>query len=110
MTDLEITKLCAEAMGLKFRAVDGIYVQYLPDPENEPTGWVEYRPTHNDAQAMALVKRFRMTILHIWVRGPYYLATVEERSQKVIADARNEDLNRAICECVAHMQKAKSQS
>ena len=47
MTDLELTKLCAEAMGIEISPVrhgDGDFSLY--------------DPLHDDAQAMALVKKF----------------------------------------------------
>ena len=57
MTDLELIKRCAEKMGLD--------VIQCPDFE----GWwfngrndEEYNPLTDDAQAMALVKRFRLEI------------------------------------------------
>jgi hypothetical protein len=55
MTDLEMTRLCAEAMGFPY-----------PEPVGHPdighlvpwtTDWT-YDPLHNDSQAMELVKRF----------------------------------------------------
>ena len=55
MTDLEITRLCAEAMGLGWqddRTDGGITAQ-------EGTYNYKYDPLHDDAQAMALVKKMR---------------------------------------------------
>ena len=54
MTDLEMTKLCAEAMGAS------------SDTEVVPDGdggyWALYNPLHDDAQAMALVKKFKLAL------------------------------------------------
>lgn len=94
MDDLEITKLCAEAMGLtSWQALEG-----------------RYDPLHDDAQAMALVKKFRLEIRQqatgtdehpgapLWgISGCLY----------GWKNAEDENLNRAICECVARMQAAK---
>ena len=83
MTDLEITLLCAEAMGYK------------------PGEHYHWRPLHDDAQAMALVKKFR---LNIHAHDEQW--KVEEWGDDG-AMALHETLNRAICECVAKMQAAK---
>lgn len=89
MTDLEITKLCAEAMGW-----------YWPQENN--THNVRPDPIHNDVLTMELVRRFELWISKSsgkWsVTEPTGFQTPYENS------AENEDLNRAICECVAKMQ------
>jgi hypothetical protein len=99
MTDLEMTKLCAEAMG-------------FPCFKNDLGRWVEanvmgsvYDPLHDDAQAMALVKRFCLDI-ECYAREPVWTVLFDdnERYSKV---RECTDLNRAIVECVANMQKAK---
>jgi hypothetical protein len=89
MTDLEMTKLCAEAMGTPPWVVGDQY----PDSE-----W--FWPLRHDAQAMALVKRFSIGIEPWWTcsifrpEADYY--------------ATDKDLNRAIVECVAKMAKTPS--
>lgn len=97
MTDIEITKLCARAMGIKvFR------------PENR-SGWWEgsvlfatpYEPLRDDAQAMALVKRFPLETLAAMTNHIRVSANVPEMIERALG------LNRAICECVAKMEKAK---
>ena len=103
MTDLEMTALCAEAMG--FRIV-------YPDQADLPLciessrGAGMYNPLHDDAQAMALVKRFWLKIgyghrikdgemgpeewrVSVNFGGPYIWGP---------------DLNRAIVECVANLK------
>jgi hypothetical protein len=79
MTDLEITKACAAKMGLS---------------EEQQAGFCEspYDPLHDDAQAMALVKKFYLTIS----RGLDGWSTLGATGW-----VSNKDLNRAICECVA---------
>jgi hypothetical protein len=99
MTDLEITKLCAEAMGIETFTSQGLIWYHVSFAVSTP-----YIPLQDDAQAMALVKRFRLTI----IQGPPKPATatwhVELHSN---CDSWNSDLNRAICECVAKMQQSK---
>jgi len=104
MTDLEITKLCAEAIGIPFDLVrcarlkdakDTSFVRYVNGPL--------YDPLHNDAQAMALVKKFGLGISkQDWSDGRYWVVIVGD---EISADQSN--LNRAICECVAKMEKSK---
>ena len=91
MTDLEITRLCAEAMGYHYMNDTGTPAMIL-------TQEGLYRPLHDDAQAMALVKKFN---LHIgkWDSG----WACEYRGQV----STNADLNRAICECVAKLQATR---
>ena len=98
MTDQEITKLCAGAMGITLRY----------SAQGEPYfSEGDYRPLQDDAQAMALVKTFYLDIYYLmpfndgdpwsWrVRG-----TIEGWEK-----TEGQDLNRCICECVAKMQGA----
>jgi hypothetical protein len=63
-----------------------------------------YNPLHDDAQAMALVKRFRITVdSSTWPSGDRarWLAMIDVDGKKTIAT--NLNLNRAICECVANL-------
>jgi hypothetical protein len=98
MTDLEMTKLCADAMGIKvvFAAGRWYINSYWEDC---------YSPLDLDDHAMALVKRFKLHTFtnldgdrDVWVCLDDY-------------DNRNHgnasDLNRAIVECVAKMQASK---
>lgn len=63
----------------------------------------------DDAQAMALVKKFLLSVLWTdrrlgsWlVRGWY-----EGKTGDLCEEAESDSLNRAICECVANMQASK---
>lgn len=96
LTDLEITRLCARAIGLTVRTVgDGITACLI-------TQRGEYRPLHDDAQMAALVKKFRIGIVcfhdSMW--------SVNDRHNV----SQNADLNRAVCECVARMQLVKEKA
>ena len=97
MTDLEITRLCAEAMGHKI-AYEREGEVFL---DSALRTW--YRPLHDDAQAMALVKGFRLEPRYNDTLKAWFVT--ESYSQRIVA--RNADLNHAICECVAKMQAAK---
>jgi len=108
MTDLEMTRLCAEAMEPEFTGVGSSsiwgYSTYWINGEITKERFVRntYDPLHDDAQAMALVKKFDGVMLrnennmYICYLGP----------QK----GRSDNLNRAIVECVAKMQKAKQEA
>ena len=96
MTDLEMTKKCAEA---DRSLAANLYLQFLAEPESAPASWHEpYDPLHDDAQAMALVKKFGLGILHT-PKGWY--AQVDPR--EAIRNEASPDLNRAIVECVAKL-------
>ena len=91
MTNLEITRLCAEAMG--------------HSTPHEVRGKMMlanstiYDPLHDDAQAMALVKK---CVLGLAWSGYW---SVYEQGNGAIGS--HIDLNRAICECCAKMMLAK---
>lgn len=99
MTDLEIMKLCAEAM--RFTAEVGAGRVWIRTSGDLPP--TMYAPLHDDAQAMALVKRFGLTIIRneegaeAWSVGAMGLDVSPH-------DVDDDDLNRAIVECVAKMQ------
>ena len=107
MTDLEITRLCAEAMKITYEIGgendDGDALVWIDKRRNG----LEYTPLHDDAQAMALVKRFGLNITgHSIDDGstePWCVWL--PRSLGGVVEA--EDLNRAICECAAKTQAAK---
>ena len=110
MTDLEITKLCAEAMGyLPDVVLSSIPLFCHMDGATDSKGF-DYDPIHDDAQALELVKKFRLRV--IGSGPPYSVAAdpvwiVEQGGNR--AETRNEDLNRAVCECVAKIQKQKEE-
>lgn len=110
MTDLELTKLCAEAMGYAIvedfhgfvPPVNGIQVEIDKSGVERS---IRYNPISDDAQAMALVKKFKLSI-HFdtglwWVR---WLKNIDIGEYQSLED---QDLNRAICECVAKMQPSR---
>ena len=103
MTDLEITKLCAEAMRYTI-AKEFTELVPLAVRDGRESGAFSYNPLHDDAQAMALVKKFRLFTSFETLGGGFW----------IVGDVNNDDtqtqcadLNRAICECVAKMQAAK---
>ena len=109
MTDLEMIKKCAEKMVEAHVYRDVSF--YDPDTPSivyaDGTG-ADYDPLHDDAQAMALVKKFSLIIEPTDVVDGIGSAT-DWWVQAWINDevrwkgVENKDLNRAIVECVAKM-------
>lgn len=111
MTDLEIVKRCAEAMGWVVKPTSQEYGQGRPfrvyDKEDDwviygiGDGWsiAKFDPLHDDAQAMALLKKFKVELL-IDKSDQWYAKTFGIGSPCIA----NADLNRAICECVANLE------
>lgn len=98
MTDQDITKICADAMGLSITprniGPDTWGGLQLPNTEGEKIKW--YRPLHDDAQAMELMKKFPHDCIEtLWdatsVNGMY-------RREKI------PNLNRTICDAVVLIQ------
>ena len=109
MTNLEITKLCAEAMGfITMKTVWDSREQpgrdgYLAFHGSTSIGW--YDPLHDDAQAMALMKKCEIDVSCIYDdEGKHdgWMA-LSPKAEEVFSH----DLNRAICECVTKMQQAR---
>ena len=111
MTDLEITQLCAEAMGLKGLIPLAEITTHFKDsnysaiaekcwPDDEDAQY--YDPLRDDAQAMALVKKMGLDIHCRADMNGWYVGRERLHEGLFI----NADLNRAICECVAEIQAA----
>lgn len=104
MDDLTATRLCAEAMGYHTEVSVDLQTsngkEYLLVWSNgaENRSW---NPLHDDAQAMALVKQFGLLVCP-WAQG--WQAEIEHKYYTT-----NDDLNAAIVNCVAAMQRAKGQ-
>ena len=88
LTDLEIVRACARAMGYK-----------LFDDGRPP-----YDPLTNKAQALDLVIELRLFVKPWPLRGCDGWIVGDENE---IAEGRGETLLRAICECSARVQLAK---
>ncbi len=88
MTDSEIRKLCADAMGIPMITGGSIWSQ-------------DYDPLHDDAQAMALVKKYRVQLT-----DNHKTSWTVHSAYGSIA-SHGENLNRAICECVAKLKDEK---
>lgn len=105
MTDLEMTMLCADAMGLDER-------RHPIAPVTSPAIWVKdgphelfYNPLRDDSQAMALVKQFGLALG--LDHGNKQWCVNRTRGADPMHTFNN-DLNRAIVECVAKQQASHS--
>jgi hypothetical protein len=117
LDDLTATRLCAEAMGWECKGpLEGNFGgedrHYRVYENGEPIygigdGWVmqKYRPLHDDAQAMALVKRFMLAV-DFFVQKVSAPPT-HPQDIFVYFDEDGEAANRAIVYCVAKMQSAR---
>jgi hypothetical protein len=112
MTDLEATRLCAEAMEAPpdlpgASEIWSVSISYATGTKKKVSHWVKasYNPLENDAQAMALVKRFRLRIRSF--KEALWEASTDPREDNAI-DVLDPDLNRAIVYCVAALRGASS--
>jgi len=106
MTDLEMTRLCAFAMGYEEiedqQKVSAL--SYRSDTEINTDRVYHFDPIRCDAQAMALVKKIGIRIEkkdNMWMSSDV-TSTIGEIYKTLTSHA---DLNRAIVECVAKMKK-----
>ena len=106
MEDLEATRLCAEAMGIAAHENDDGAIRFLESGIH----YRKYDPLHDDAQAMALVKRFDMVIER---DGPSLFGVTlfgdggYAKGNPTFVVRKEPDINRAVVYCVAKMQAAK---
>lgn len=109
MDDLTLTKLAAEAMGWHTGRTANKVVAYAVSDcaiiaGNDRGGESVWDPLHDDAQAMALLKKMRLHICpsdhdwSVWPKGDDPDSTF---------NVDNIDLNRAIVESAAAVQQAK---
>lgn len=102
MTDLEITKRCAEAMRVPYKISlyrGEEFIEIIS--ERNPGNGGEYNPLRDDEQCFALVKMFELR-LRTYVKNKWQVWAPDQADT---TDSTNGDLNRAICECVAKMEK-----
>lgn len=101
MNDLEITRKCAEAMGLTVWPKQLVAGKLAVDGRNILEGGTMcqvYDPLHNDAQAMALVKKFNINLTTCSINDDTEILWCAD-AHTCFHESAN--LNRAICECVS---------
>ena len=113
MSDEELVTACAKALGLSPGAFPTYghgtnKTGYMACGGNNWADMTLFDPLNDDAHAMALVKKMKLDVFGVFDMedGEYRqwgVATFGTRRHTL-----NIDLNRAICECVAAMQLAKT--
>lgn len=115
MTDLKITKLCAEAMGIRlckgYSSPHDLYTK--DDPRCIDGVEVLYRPLRDDAQAMALlvylVQRGRLVM--DGCTGTFMYEPDDGIGALMVCHGPGEltadRIRQYVCRCVAKMQEAK---
>ena len=112
MTDYEMTKHCAELLGLGYvrpceenpRAVE-----YNADPQE--SAWMVYCPLDDDGEAMGLVKALNIVVERERTQSQFGVTLIPDRVKgkcltvQVVRQA--DDLNRAIVEVVARYQEER---
>lgn len=109
LTDIELITRCATKMGYEFFAVceDGVTIQTKTNGK--------YNPLIDDLQMSALIKKFKLRVC--WndvATEPRWDVFPSEISEMIVNRVSNnirniskgghdEDLNRAVCECVAKL-------
>jgi hypothetical protein len=110
MTDLEMTRLCAEAMGCKifdnkklFLTQDEIGSLHVALPRSLGLPAV-YDPLRDDAQAMELVKEWTLDISYLSGSHKWSVTCLGWKD----AIGKDYNLNRAIVSCVAQAQAERA--
>ena len=113
MTDLEMTRLCAEAMGLRDITSHDERSVWFYDKGRDSVE--RYNPLHDDGQAMALewwliencgaLHFYNDHLLFYPYQAPLGKFAIKTHS---IPYDNAPGKRRAICECVAKMRKAKA--
>jgi hypothetical protein len=97
VTDVEMMRLCAAAVGITLGESNGqLYDKGTFAPWN---------PVTNDTQAMLLIRKFRLEVSGANTEWCVCKAIGDYESAH--AATHNINLNRAICECVARMQRGQ---
>lgn len=116
MTDLELTRLCAEAMEYLVEREEiggwhpncGWYCRESGSQYGAPKPLFLFAPLIDDAQAMGLVKRFKLVVCPVYEDDIFSTWKVFKAwPEPETPDHWGDDLNRAIVECVAKLKGVK---
>ena len=106
LSDLAITQACARAINVKIEHVQHGMAYFIYHPISAPLPLFHpYDPLTDDAQCMALVKRFGIGFDP--TRGEDFASAAIRDEHGTMLIFCDPSLNRAICLCVAHMQLTK---
>ena len=100
MDDLEMVKACALAIGIRLAndTIAGKLYYFRDGGSTAP-----FDPLHDDALAMALVKKLWLSLESALLADGNPAWTVGHSDGEVYTEATDESLNRAICECVSRL-------
>lgn len=107
LTDLQLTKLCAEAMGYMETQLikTGAYNNFRFEVRTQGKGWQLYDPLHDSAQAFALIERFGLSVWgHGYVAGDWKYHAEWGHPDDYHALGHGFTHNEAIVRCIAQMQ------
>jgi hypothetical protein len=109
-SDIELTRACAEAIGLQQHTRDGI-PQVASDHgiyvcTDHGRDYDIYDPIADSSQAMALVTRFKLSVRYNPFTDTWFVKKFGVMGRKEI-DVWHPDLNRAIVRCVSQMRTLK---
>lgn len=107
LTDLEVTRLCAEAVGLKVMGQSAVSPESAWVCKWGRSGSLQYDPLHDDAQCMALLFRLSGEGEVIIQPGEFQFNCDDFGIARRHAIVRPADLRRAVCLCVANLQQGK---
>lgn len=105
MTDFEMTKLCAEAMGLP-PLEDGSDYGFYEDSEGTVRS---YAPLYNAMQAMELLTTFKLVVEPDGEWSATWINTSRVKGLHTHTVRYAPTVNRAIVECVAKLQIEKQE-
>ena len=102
MTDLEIVRKCAEAMGYEVSEYQSRPNVLIVSVAGSPYSF-DYDPLHDRAEAMELVEKLRVSIHFMDSEGVWTAFCCQSPLERGV---RTYDANllRAICSCVANME------
>jgi len=109
MTDIDLTKACADAIDLDYIERDHELLYRVGTERDARTKEAIYRagydPLHDDAQAMSLLKRFNLMVNWNSPTAVWCMPMDVQKYGYKSDSADYSELNRAICECVAQLAR-----
>ncbi len=111
MTDLEITRKCAEAMGYKVGTAEEMgadddeeegLIFGVDDISTVMRVGTPYNPLHDDAQCFAMLVKFKLSVCY---NGGWCCVKNDDKGMLISGAFHYETLNAAICNCVAGIPK-----
>ena len=106
MSDLEMIRICAEAMGFSVVKGDGRYKNGFAIATEDGDPVTNYDPLAHDTQAMAMVKKFGLVLEPDGEWAATWINRSREIGKRSVTVRHSPTVNRAIVECVVKMHSA----